>query len=413
MQRLKWLYPGMFVKRWISLSVFGIIMVSMGFVMMISEPRSGNKAIAGVIIILGIMGMVYAVKRILKSFMAAVLPEELDSGLLDRIYKKRVLDKGQKIVVVGGGTGLSTLLSGLKHHTSNLTAIVTVSDDGGSSGRLREQFDVPPPGDIRNCLVALSDSEDLLRSLFQFRFQNGKELEGHNFGNLFITALSQITGDFAKAIKESSKVLAIRGRVFPATLEKIKLVAFREDGRSTVGESRIREEKGSPIDRMRLIPEDCEATPETVEAIKQADMIVLGPGSLYSSVMPNLLIKGIREEIIKSKAFKVYVGNVMTENGETDGYTISDHARAILKHTGPGILDFCIANITPIPQHLYSKYKMKEQYPVELGARDVEWFRQEKITLIKAHIASMEEFVRHDPVKLANAVVDVFNITGR
>jgi len=409
MSRLKWLYPGMLIKRWISLTIFGIVLISMGFVIIISERSPENKAIAGFIIILGIMFMIFAIKRILKSFVTVLVPGQMDNGLVDRIYEQRILEKGPKIVVIGGGTGLATLLMGLKQRTSNITAIVTVADDGGSSGRLREEFDVLPPGDIRNCLVALSASEDLLGALFQFRFKGGKELEGHNFGNLFITALSKVTGDFAKAIRESSKVLAIRGDVFPATLQKVKLLAKREDGRETAGESRIRGERGSPINRMILMPGECEATPESVKAIREAEMIILGPGSLYTSVMPNLLIKGIKDAVLRSRAIKVYICNVMTEAGETERYFASDHVRAIIKHTAPGIIDYCVANVTSIPKHLYEKYKQQEQYPVKIDQKDEEWFRREKIKLIKAHIASTTEFVRHDSVRLTNAIMNIFN----
>ncbi|KJJ86076.1 protein belonging to Uncharacterized protein family UPF0052 [Candidatus Omnitrophus magneticus] len=408
MFKLKWLYPGLFIKRWIFLSVLGTIMVSMGFVIVIADRNSESKAMAGIIIMTGIMSMVIAVKKIVKTFMSALMPYD-NHPIMDKIYEKRILHKGPRIVVVGGGTGLSNLLTGIKQKTSNITAIVTVADDGGSSGRLREEFDVLPPGDIRNCLVALADSGDLLGALFQFRFKGGKELEGHNFGNLFITALSKVTGDFAKAIQESSKVLAIRGNVFPSTMDKIKLVARRENGEETIGESRIREKKDSPIARMSLIPENCVATVKAVEAIHSADMIILGPGSLYTSIIPNLLIKGIRDAIIKSKAVKIYICNVMTESGETDNYSISDHVKAIVQHTSAGIIDYCVGNVTPIPKHLYKKYEIKSQYPVNIDARDEKWFKQEKISLIKARIASVEEFVRHDPAYLAEITMEILS----
>ena len=386
-------------------------MISMGFVVVISEKTSENKAIAGLIITLGILCVIIAVKRILKSLMTVLMPGPTmaDAGLVEKIYAKRILEKGPKIVVVGGGTGLSTLLTGLKHRTSNITAIVAMADDGGSSGRLREEFDVLPPGDIRNCLVALSDSEDLLGALFQFRFTGGKGLDGHNFGNLFITALSRVTGDFAKAIKESSKVLAIRGNVYPATLQKAKLVARREDGRETIGESRIRDEKGSPIDRIFLLPGDCRATEEVIGAIRQADAIVLGPGSLYTSVMPNLIIDDIKKEIIKSRAHKIYICNIMTESGETDDYSVSDHVKAIIKHTGLGIIDCCVANVTRIPKNLYDKYSLEEKFPIKLDENDERWLKQERITLVKARIAGVEEFVRHDSKKLSEAVMSVLD----
>ncbi|MFH1847165.1 MAG: gluconeogenesis factor YvcK family protein [Candidatus Omnitrophota bacterium] len=411
MKKLKWLYPGMLVKRWISLAIFGILMISMGFVIVISERNPENKAIAGIIIIIGILSVIVAVKRILKSFMTVLFPQQ-DNGentLLEKLYEKRILEKGPKIVVVGGGTGLSTLLTGLKQKTSNITAIVTVADDGGSSGRLREDFDVLPPGDIRNCLVALADSEDLLGALFQFRFAEGKGLNGHNFGNLFITALSQVTGDFAKAIKESSKVLAIRGNVFPATLQKVRLVARCEDGEETAGECRIRDKKGSPIDRLFLLPENCKATRESVEAIRQADAVILGPGSLYTSVMPNLLIEGIRKEIVRSRASKIYICNVMSEPGETDDFSVSDHVRAILKHTHPGIITHCIANVSRIPRALHRKYKKEKKFPVHLDEKDERWLKQERIRLVKAPIASMKEFVRHDTLKLSGVIFDILN----
>lgn len=409
MKRLKWLYPGMLIKRWITLSVFGILMISMGFVIVISEKGTENKSIAGIIILLGILCVIFAVKRILKSFVAVLMPEasNVDDSLVDKIYAKRILEKGPKIVVVGGGTGLSTLLTGLKHKTSNITAIVTVADDGGSSGRLREEFGVLPPGDIRNCLVALSDSEDLLGDLFQFRFSEGTGLDGHNFGNLFITALARVTGDFAKAIRESSKVLAITGNVYPATLQTVKLVAKREDGVETVGECNIREGSDSPVERLSLSPKDCRATQESVEAIRQADVIILGPGSLYTSVMPNLLIEGIRREILKSKAIKVYICNVMTEAGETDDYSVSDHVKALVKHTNPGIVNYCIANASRIPKDLYEKYKGENKFPVKLDQNDEKWLKHERINLVKAHISGAHEFVRHDPIKLSNVIADI------
>ncbi|MDD5487558.1 MAG: YvcK family protein [Candidatus Omnitrophica bacterium] len=403
----------MLIKRWIFLSVFGILMISMGFVIAIFERESDpdSKALAGLVIIFGILCVILAVKRILKSFMAVLVPGAIkeDDALVDRVYARRILEKGPKIVVVGGGTGLSTLLTGLKQKTSNLTAIVTVADDGGSSGRLREEFGVLPPGDIRNCLVALSDSGDLLRALFQFRFTEGRGLEGHSFGNLFITALSQVTGDFTKAIRESSKVLAIKGNVVPATLQIVRLVARRKDGKETIGECKIRDDAGSPIDRLSLLPPDCKATKESVEAIRQADCIVLGPGSLYTSVMPNLLIEGIKAEILKANAIKVYICNVMTEPGETDDYSVSDHVRAIIRHTGEGIVNHCIANVSIIPRGLYEKYETENKFPVKLDEKDEGWLAREKIDLVKAHIAGMKEFVRHDPDKLSDVIMNIVN----
>ena len=402
LKAFKWLYPGMWVKRWILLTVFGVIMVSMGFVMVLLEQHPKNKAFAGIIIILGILSVITGIKRIIKSLVAVFLPQSEDE-LVDKVYKKRVLEKGPKIVVIGGGTGLSTLLRGLKEYTSNITAIVTVADDGGSSGRLRKEFDVLPPGDIRSCLVALADAEPLVGKLFQYRFDEGTELAGHNFGNLFITALTQVTGDFDAAIKESSKVLAIRGRVLPSTLDKVTLVAEHMDGSETVGESLI---PGSDkaIRRIHLRPANCRPTDEAVDAIKRADVIVLGPGSLYTSIMPNLMVGKIYQEIINSKAIKIYVCNVMTQKGETEDYKASDHLKAIIEHTAPGIVDYTIINTAKIKPEMLEKYKAEEAYPV---IPDSENLKKMKCKVIEAHIVKAEGYVRHDSDKVSHIIVDL------
>jgi uncharacterized cofD-like protein len=402
LKAFKWLYPGMWVKRWILLSVFGIIMISMGFVMVLLEQSPKNKTYAAFIIIAGMLGVITGIKRIIKSFVQVFLPEGRDE-LVDRVYQKRVLERGPRIVVVGGGTGLSTMLHGLKEYTSNITAIVTVADDGGSSGRLRKDLDILPPGDIRNCLVALADAEPLMGKLFQFRFGEGSELKGHSFGNLFIAAMSQVTGDFDAAIKESSKVLAIRGRVLPATLDKASLVAEHVDGTVTVGESNI-PKLGSRIVKVSLRPADCKATDEAIDAIRRADVIVLGPGSLYTSIMPNLLIGNIAKEIISSRAVKVYVCNVMTQKGETDGFKASDHLRAIISHTGPGIVEYCIVNTARIPDQLLARYKTEEAYPV---VADTENLRKLKTKVVEAHILSTKDYVRHEASRLAKIILDL------
>jgi len=392
----------MWVKRWILLTVFGVIMVSMGFVMVLLEQHPKNKAFAGAIIILGILSVITGIKRIIKSLLTVFLPQSED-GLVDKIYKTRVLEKGPRIVVIGGGTGLSTLLRGLKEYTSNITAIVTVADDGGSSGRLRKEFDVPPPGDIRNCLVALADAEPLVGKLFQFRFEEGTAFAGHNFGNLFITALSKVTGDFDAAIKESSKVLAIRGRVLPSTLDKVTLVAEHPDGSETQGESLI-PKSDLPIRRIHLKPVNCRPTDEAVDAIRKADAIVLGPGSLYTSIMPNLMVGKMYQEIIRSKAIKIYVCNVMTQKGETEDYKASDHLKAIIEHTASGIVDYCIINTARIGPDMLDKYKAEEAYPV---LPDSENLKKMKCRVVEAHIVKSEGYVRHDPDKLSRIILDL------
>lgn len=402
LKAFKWLYPGMWVKRWILLSVLGVMMISMGFVMVLLEQTSKNRAFAGIIIVLGILGLVTGIKRIIKSFVTVFMPQG-DDELVDRMYQKRVLERGVKIVVIGGGTGLSTLLHGLKEYSSNITAIVTVADDGGSSGRLRQDFDILPPGDLRNCLVALADAEPLMGKLFQFRFSEGTELGGHSFGNLFITAMSKVTGDFDAAIKESSKVLAIRGRVLPSSLDKITLVAEHPDGSQTVGESSI-PKSNIPIKRVHLRPVNCKPSAESIDAIRKADAIVLGPGSLYTSIMPNLLVGKIYQEIIASKAVKIYICNVMTQHGETDDYKASDHLKAIIEHTAPGIAEYCIINTGRIPPEVLKRYEAEESYPV---VPDSENLKKLKCKIIEAHIINTVGYVRHDPDKLAKLVVDL------
>jgi uncharacterized cofD-like protein len=392
----------MWVKRWIMLTVFGVIMVSMGFVMVLIEPQPRNKIYASVIIIVGILAVVTGIKRIIRSFVTVFLPER-EEELVDKIYEKRVLEKGPRVVVIGGGTGLSMLLHGLKAYTSNITAVVTVADDGGSSGRLRKDFDVLPPGDIRNCLVALADAEPLMGKLFQFRFDEGTELAGHSFGNLFITAMSKVTGDFDAAIKESSKVLAIRGRVVPSTLDKVSLLAEHQDGSQTAGESQI-PKAVSPVKRIKLQPANCRPTAEAMEAIKKADAVVLGPGSLYTSIMPNLLIGRVYQEIVASKAVKVYVCNVMTQKGETDDMKASDHLKAIIEHTAPGIVDYCIINTAKIPADMVERYKTEEAHPV---VPDSDNIRKMKAKVIEAHIINTKGYVRHDSAKLAKIIIDL------
>jgi len=402
LNNFKWLYPGMWVKRWILLTVFGIIMISMGFVTVILEQNPNNKTFAGVVITIGILAVVTGIKRIIKS-LVGVFPQK-SGDLVDKIYKTRILEKGARVVVIGGGTGLSTMLHGLKEYTSNITAVVTVADDGGSSGRLRQDFGVLPPGDIRNCLVALADAEPLMGKLFQFRFDQG-DLGGHSFGNLFITAMTKVTGDFDAAIKESSKVLAIRGSVVPVTLDKVELTAIHADGSESVGESRI-PLSASPVKRIKLRPVNSRPTEEALDAIRKADAIIMGPGSLYTSVMPNLLVGNIYQEIIASRAIKIYVCNVMTQKGETTDYKASDHLRAIMEHTSAGIVDYCIINTAKIPDEMIDKYRTEESAPV---VPDSDNIRKLKCRAIMAHIINAKNYVRHDPEKLAKIIIDLIS----
>ncbi|MCM8779046.1 MAG: YvcK family protein [Candidatus Omnitrophica bacterium] len=398
----KWLYPGMRIKRWIFLCAVGIFCVGIGSAKVVSKYDHLNMFIGALLLLLGIVLLTLGIKYMVKSFISILLPER-KRELVDILYQKRQLQKGPRITAIGGGTGLSVLLQGLKEYTSNITAIVTVADDGGSSGRIREEFDLLPPGDIRNCLVALADAEPLMRELFQFRFEENSELRGHNFGNLFITALSKITGDFEKAIKESSKVLAIRGQVVPSTLHKIKLIAEHTDGTKTIGESKI-PNRGVPIRKLYLNPSECNPTEEALEAIYEAEAIILGPGSLYTSVLPNLLVKGVTEAILRAKAIKIYVCNVMTQSGETDNYTASDHVRTITEHTHPRIIDYCVVNTAPVPFFLQEKYKEENAYPV---INDSSKIREWGYKVIEDDVISTTNFVRHSPEKLARCIIDL------
>ncbi|MDD5438939.1 MAG: YvcK family protein [Candidatus Omnitrophica bacterium] len=402
MKLLKWLYPGMLVKRWIFITTIGVVFISMGFAIMISEQMARNKTFASGVILVGILFVITGMKRMVKSFVTVFLPEE-GSRLVDRVYAKRILERGPRVVALGGGHGLSTLLHGLKEYTTNITAIVTVADDGGSSGRLREEFDILPPGDIRNCLVALADAEDLMQRLFQFRFSEGKDLKGHSFGNLFITAMTRVTGDFEQAVKESSKVLSVRGNVVPSTTDKVVLVAEHKDGSQTEGESKIPQSL-SPIRKMYIRPEACVPTKEAVDAIRKADVIVIGPGSLYTSLVPNLLIKGIAAEIFRSKAQKVFVCNAMTQHGETDGYRVSDHLRALIDHAGKGIVKHVIVNGGSVPEEILSKYAREYAYPVVLDSENV---KKLGCDIIKSDIVSTEGYVRHNPTRLVRLILNL------
>ena len=325
-----------------------------------------------------------------------------NNSILEKLYRRRKLNKGAKIVAIGGGTGLSMLLRGIKKYTNNITAIVTVGDDGGSSGRLREEMGILPPGDIRNCIAALADDEGLITKLFQYRFKNGEGLEGHSFGNLFLTALCSITGDMVRAVKESSNVLNIRGVVLPATLDDMKLAAIFEDGRVVKGESNIPEQHGK-IKQLFTEPEICHAIPEAIAAIKDADLIILGPGSLYTSVIPNLLVEGIVDAIEKSHAKKIYVCNIMTQPGETDDYSVASHVNALISHAkGKKIIDAVLVN-NLLPDNISEGYAKNGSIPVRLDMENIAPIGIEVVSQ-KLIQESKEGLVRHCSQRVARAV---------
>jgi len=305
------------------------------------------------------------------------------------------------IVVIGGGTGLSVLLKGLKQYTSRITAMVTVSDDGGSSGRLRSELGVLPPGDIRNCLVALAETETLMNRVFQHRFLQGGSLQGHNLGNLLLVAMTEITGDFILAIREVSKVLAVRGKVLPATLEPVILGGIMADGNQVIGETAIRDYPAS-IKEIYLIPE-CGPLPETLQAINEADAIIIGPGSLYTSIIPNLLVKGVIEAIADSRAPKFYISNIMTEEGETDNFTAADHLRVMQKHTGKQIIDYAVVNSGKLDEERLKRYIEEKAVPVRSSLDEI---TKMGINIIERDLVSDTEVAWHDADKLARVILE-------
>ena len=407
-----WLVPGLQVKRWFAMIVLGAMMMTIGFLILCDikpvyytmefirkiASVASSELIAFAIVIAG-AGIFF--KGWQKTNLS-MLGESNDYNILEKLYRRRKLNRGPKIVAVGGGTGLSMLLKGIKNITNNVTAVVTVGDDGGSSGRLREDMGILPPGDIRNCIAALADDEDLITKLFQYRFKSGEGLEGHSFGNLFLTALCAITGDMVRAVKESSNVLSIRGRVLPSTLDDMKLVAEMEDGRIIHGESNIPEAHGK-IKRLFTNPRRCRALEDVILAIRDADLIILGPGSLYTSVIPNLLIEEISQEIVKSRAKKIYVCNIMTQPGETDNYAVSDHVRALMQHANSrNIIDAVLVNDC-IPANLAKKYELAGSFPVKI---DYENLKKLGVTLFPKKLIedSREGFVRHSSRRVARAI---------
>ncbi len=399
---LKWLYPGIGVKRWMILAIFGVLLIVIGSAYMRTEEFPVLKTLDTVILVSGIIILVLGIKRIIRAFIAALIPASKNTELIDILYQRKQLGRGPKIVALGGGTGLSMLLSGLKEFTSNITAIVTVADDGGSSGRLRQQFDILPPGDIRNCLVALADAPTLMRDLFQFRFDDNSELSGHSFGNLFITVMTQLTGDFEKAIKETSKVLALKGQVIPSTLDNVVLVARYKDGTIVEGENKI-PHKHVGIENVSLKPALSQAAPEALKAIEEAQIIVLGPGSLYTSIIPNLLIKEISEKIVASEAIKVYVCNLMTQPGETESFRASDHIKGLINHSHPRIIDYCILNTAEIPQSILKRYALQNSYRVINDTKNIE---NMGYRVIEDDFVIVDDVLRHDSLKLAKIIFD-------
>ena len=412
---LKFLYPGMHIKRWLALLLLGITLISLGIgYLMVQMYRTQtfpwyvgyltlqfiDRPIRGAMFIaVGGLVSALAVLQLNRSLLAPFLTAGRDN-IFDIIHQHRYRQRGPKIVAIGGGTGLSTLLRGLKEYTDNLTAIVTVADDGGSSGRLRQELGILPPGDFRQCLVALADVEPLMTRLFQYRFTEGQDLEGHSFGNLFIAAMTAITGNFERALRESSRVLAVRGQIVPSTLDNVMLCAEFEDDAIAHGESAIPKMR-KRVRRTFLQPSHPAAYPEAIRAVLEADLIVIGPGSLYTSVLPNLLVEDISRSIRSSRAaVKVYVCNVATEAGETDGFDVADYIKAFDDHVGPGLFQYVLVNSNlnvNLPESSQARLVMLANQVAESGH-----------TVVMADVIDPIEPRRHNPKKLADSLLKLY-----
>ena len=417
----RWLIPGLRVKRWFGLLLVGLFLVSLGvsfvYVQIYRAVQFSGPAspiMYGLTlqfiphiwrgIILGAVGLLIlgiGLVRLSDSLISAVRSPE-QGKLIDMLCSQRLEADTPKVVAIGGGTGLSSLLSGMKKCTRHLTAVVTMADDGGSSGQLRRDLGIPPPGDLRHCITALADDGSLLRQLFEYRFGDGMGVSRHNFGNLFIATMAEITGSFERAVTESSKVLAVRGRILPSTLEIVTLsaeLAEPSNGSAHVmGESSITD-AGMPIERVYLHPETARGYSEAIRAILEADLIVIGPGSLYTSIIPNLLVSDICQAVNASSGLKLFICNVATQPGETDGYDVGDHIEALEKHVGPGFVDCVLANndlSRPLPPSGSSQL-VQPGYGSEYEGM-----------VVLMPVVSQESIWRHDPDKLAESVMEIF-----
>lgn len=414
---LKWFYPGLKIKRWLALALFGLLLLGAGLavfddayflgliftkVLQLFHRFWGSSFswwLGLVLIGVGIVFIIVGFKNTIASIVKALLPNNGDP-LVDLLYQRQSLSKGPKIVAIGGGTGIPTLLRGLKNYTSNITAIVTVADDGGSSGRLRWELGVLPPGDIRNCLVALAETETLMDEVLNYRFNQGEELEGHSLGNLVLAGLTQLTGRLDIAIREISRVLAVRGKVLPSTLGNAVLCAEYTDGTMVQGESRI-PAQGKAIKRV-FLNSKCEILPEAKEAIKNADLIVLGPGSLYTSVVPNLLVEGMTEALQESQAPVIYVCNIMTQAGETDAYSVSDHLKALIEHMKCNPIKYVVVNKSGIAADILRKYEAEKSFPVKVDKKAIEKLGSK---VLEGRILNHSDLARHDGDALARLIV--------
>ncbi len=404
--------PGIKIKRWIFLGFIGVILSVVGFIKIFSQagPNIGFKVLYLFLSLIGLLIIYIALSEFIRAFIALINNEKIkititDKNIEDLVDEKRVHVGGPKVVVIGGGTGLSTMLRGLKLYTNNITAIVTVGDDGGGSGKLRADLGMLPPGDIRNCILALADTEPIMEDLLQYRFTEGT-LKGQSFGNLFLAAMDGISDNFEAAVQKMSSVLAVTGKVLPVTLDDMKLVAELENGSIIEGESIIPDEvikQKSKIKKLKIEPERAKPLLDALMAISDADAIVMGPGSLYTSIIPNLLVEDIAECINKSDAIKIYISNVMTQPGETDDFAVSDHIKTLMKYSGKNSVEYVIANNGTIPKDIEERYLSEGSKLVEL---DYENIKDLGVKVVETDLVKITKgYVKHDSDYLAQVLM--------
>lgn len=420
-----WLTIGIGIKRWALLTLIGIVLAACGaalaaayvavdlsLLVMEWASRVTHVLVDSVLLGIGLLAagvllVAVGLRGTLKAVERAYAGSNGQGDFLNTVLRRRQLEVGDRIVAMGGGTGLATMLRGLKEYSSNITAIVTMADDGGSSGRLREDG-MLPPGDLRNCLAALAETESLMEQLFQHRFSGLGTLKGHSLGNLIVAAFFEQTGNFESAVRAAAKVLAVRGQVLPSTLDDVRLGAVVKGGEEVLGQSEIMQREN--IERVFLIPETPRAMAGAVQAIRDAELIIIGPGSLYTSILPNLLVPEIAAAIKASHAPKVFVCNVMTQPGETAGYSAADHVRAIVRHLGQGVITHVLVNSGHVPSEVLSRYQSKGADVVSVDENELEMFNVRAVTANFVEITNapnIKHVVRHDPERLAQAIVKI------
>ena len=404
--------PGARIKRWVLLGFVGTILLALGVgeVFIHKEYDLTRKMVCIFLGLLGVVVIVISISEGLKSILRLINSDKInitinDKNVEDLIDDERLSVSGPKIVGVGGGTGLSTMLRGLKNYTNNITAIVTVGDDGGGSGKIREDFGMLPPGDIRNCILALADTEPIMEKLLQYRFKEGS-LEGQSFGNLFLAAMAGISDNFEEAVQRMSSVLAVTGKVLPVTLDDMKLVAILENGDEIDGESRIPDEaiaRKSKIKKLMINPENAKPLVDALKAIEEADAIIMGPGSLYTSIIPNLLVTDIADTICESDAIKIYISNIMTQPGETDDFTAADHLKTLINYGGKKCVDYVIANNGTIPDDIKERYLKEGSKLVELDRDNIKGLGVE---IVEENLVKITKgYVKHDSEYLADIIM--------